>query len=81
MKYAIIVAILISVYSFSQCYRFLAFGEPVGGLKTFYCSLTFFHFFPRSFSVLDFVFHLGVWIALAILGYRVYLRYLAGKLF
>jgi ABC-type microcin C transport system permease subunit YejE len=81
MKYAIVLAIVISVYSFSQCYRFLAYKEVVGGMKALYCSVSFFHLFPRSFSALDFFVHLFVWIVLSIVVYRIYLRYLGGKIF
>ena len=81
MKYVLIVSILITVYSFSQCSRLLMFGEEAGALRTLYCRLGFFHIFPRHFSPLDVVIHLLLWVAIGVGFFALYRRYLKGRLF
>lgn len=81
MKYAIVAAVVIAVYGMNQCFPFLAFGEEVGLLRSLYCRVSFFHFIPRKFSPIDFVVHLFVWIVICILVWRVFVRYLKGKIY
>jgi hypothetical protein len=79
MKYAIVFAIIVAVFSFAQCYGYLAMEQKVGFLKVVYCNISFFRLLPRSFSFFDFFVHLFVWIVISIGLYRVYLWYLGGK--
>lgn len=79
MKYALVFAIIVAAYSFSQCYRFLAFDEEVSFLKSIYCNVTFFGFIPRPFSVVDFFVHLLIWIAISFVGYSFWSSYLRGR--
>lgn len=79
-KYALIFTILVSVYSLTACYKFLAFQEKAGIARAVYCRLTYFHLLPRPFSVIDFVIHFILWFTVSILIYRLYMRYLKGKL-
>lgn len=81
MKYVLVAAVLLSVYSFSQCYKYIAFGIEVSLVRSLYCRAGFFHFFPRPFTPFDFVIHLLVWIALCVFLFYLYRTYLKGRFF
>lgn len=81
MRYVIVATILLTVYSFSRCYGYLARNETVGLLKGLYCRVSFLHFLPRGFSPVDFVVHLFLWIVLGIVVWRAYGKYLKGRFY
>lgn len=74
-KYALLFAIVATSYSFAQCYKFIAYKEPVSLGRSIYCSIGFFQFIPRPFSVIDFVIHLFVWVVISMALYRLYFRF------
>ena len=79
MKFAIVFGIVVAVFSFSQCYGYIALEQKVGFFKLLYCNIGFFRLLPRAFSFVDFFVHLFVWIVASIGLYRVYLYFLGGK--
>lgn len=81
MKYVIIAAIVFSVLSLSQCYPVFTAGDSAGFLRSAYCRISFFHFVPRKFSLIDYVIHLILWIIVGIGVLRFYVRYLKGRVF
>ena len=81
MKYVIVFAIILAAYSFSKCYALLTTGVSSGFFQAIYCRVSFLHFIPRRFSPIDFVVHLFLWFVVAILVWRLYVKYIKGRFF
>ena len=80
IHYFLIFGVVAACISLFQCYSYLMGKEEAGFLKAAYCRISFSQIFQGSLSIFGVIIHLVVWLAVSLVLYRIYMRYLHGRL-